>query len=198
MNINYGIGCIFATTQQLQHVLSNCYSEDFHITACMALLKLALDMYNPARENPLHPSEVHAPSDANNTPADEPPRDEQDAEAIVTPESSTLDDARQHHDPDIKDRVLGMVDAGSDPLAFDSATSDGRPEVQVADTRDVVEENSTQCAADIDDVDDKVITAKTGQVKGGSTYEGHGRFWVEFRGQDQICLNLEVRSEGHG
>ena len=142
------------------------------MTACMSLLKLALDMYNPARENPLHPSDSHAPSDPNSAPSDEPPRDDQDAEVGVTPESSTQDDARQRPDHDVRDHE--PCDAGSDPLAFDS--TDGLPEGRAAEARDVVEENGPQCAADInDDVDDKVGTAKTGQVKGGSKCGGEGQ-----------------------
>lgn len=124
-------------------------------------------MYSPSRENPLHPSEAHPPppSDASVGPSDDAPSrgDDQDVDGVIV----TPDDARQRQDLDVRDRETGTGDARSDPLASDA--SDGRPEVGLADGRDVVEENGTQCAADInDDVDATGATAKAGQVKGGS------------------------------
>lgn len=138
------------------------------MTACMALLKLVLEMYDPSGENPLLPGDTNSPgSDAgfqDDAGRNQECREEEnlraDGDVHTDSVTNTVEDAK------LSKKCNG---SGNDPVdgRLVSSGSGFLEKFDCQDNHDTVEEVSSQCAADIsDDVDDTSVVIKASQVKG--------------------------------
>lgn len=137
------------------------------MTACIALLKLVLEMYDPSGENPLLPGDTNPGSD---------PGFQDDAAGKnqeCREDEGLKADSDVHTEPPVTNAVedAKLSSKGSDNGPVDgrlvSSGSDFLEKFDPQDGHDTVEEVSSQCAADIsDDIDDKSVIIKASQVKG--------------------------------